>query len=394
MSEPQHDPLWSELLSQLDALPALVFGDSTPDDELHRDEGLRYLLRYLSAGIAMCVEFDDVDHPELGSLIENRRSWGMDNPDTKYGFCRLAPDAAYRVTGDPGSATQLELQVNTGHFADGRFGEWRALSRLETDELVLGADGSVDIVISETRPADAENWMASGPEASYLHVREYFGDWRTERPALFAVERIEAALPAASLVRSDLERRMELLGLWLTAGAKSWAQMGAGLAGAPPGEIVPFTPPQDATGLGGQAYGMGAYRCAADEAVILEVAPPEARYWSLSLATWFWESADIANRQCSVNHTQATVDPDGIARFVISHRDPGHPNWLDPAGYERGTVAVRYLYPEVISPVAYRTCAFDDLAAQLGAAALAVAPDERRATLLSRRRDLVARYRR
>ena len=43
-----------------------------------------------------------------------------------------------------------------------------------------------------------------------------------------------------------------------------------------------------------------------------------------------------------------TLEPDGRARFVIAHRDPGMPNWLDTAGHCRGTVGVRWVGPNVV----------------------------------------------
>ena len=39
---------------------------------------------------------------------------------------------------------------------------------------------------------------------------------------------------------------------------------------------------------------------------------------------------------------------DGSVRFVIAHRDPGVPNWLDTAGHQRGTVGVRWVGPDVV----------------------------------------------
>lgn len=373
--------LWDDLVGAIDQLRGIVYGEGVPADDLHRAEGVRYLLRFLAAGIAVCVEHDDAEHPEIGTLIENRRSWGLDNPDTKYGFTRLLPNATYRIRGTPGSARYQELQVNTGHFADGDFAGWKCRWRWGTDDIDLRPDGT------------AETLLETGPDASYLHVREYFSDWEREEPACWSVERVGATYPPEPLSPSTLEARVDLLIEWLTTGARCWEGLGRGLATGEPGDITPFVPPQDATGLGGQAYGMGAYRCGPDEAVILELRPPVCRYWSLSLATWFWESADIANRQCSINDTQARVDPDGVVRAVIAHRDPGVANWLDPAGYERGTLAVRYLFAETIPTVTCRTVPFGELDRELPDSPR-VSPVERAEILRARRAALVRRYRR
>jgi len=389
--------LWQRFSASVAALPDIVMAGA-PNDELHAAEGIRYLMRYLSAGIAMCVEHDDVDHPEIGTLIENRRSWGLDNPDTKYGFTRVTPGGCYRISGSPGSARHLELQVNTGHFADGDFTGWRALSRWSTDDIVTEADGSVVIEIAPERPDGATNWMATGPDASYLHVREYFSDWANEEPACFVVERVGESPTASQLDLDTLERRMDLLDLWLDVGARCWAELGSGFASGSANDITPFVPSLTATGLGGQAYGMGTYVCGPDEAVIVEFTPPVARYWSLSLATWFWESADIANRSCSINDHTATIDPDGHVRAVISHGDPGCANWLDPAGYVRGTLAVRYLLANSVPTVSLRTIPFDALNEEMTTGALAGSATldsaGRAEQIRTRRVGLAKRYRR
>jgi hypothetical protein len=371
---------WAGFAHRVAALPEIVTAGA-PDGL--GAEGLRYMLRYLAAGIATCIEFDDVTHPELGSLIENRRSWGLDNPDTKYSFTRLAPDATYRVAGDAGTALELEVQVDTGHFADGHFTEWNCLRRWRRGDASLPVDRSGVLSLEFTAPA----------RSSYLHVREYFGDWDTERPALLAVERVGAPLPARPPGLEEMAARIELLGQWLTAGARCWAELGSGLAAAPPGDITPFVPPAEATGLDGQAYGMGGFRCDDDRAVLLEFEPPACRYWSVSLATWFWESPDIANTQCSLNHTQAVTGTDGTVSIVLSQQDPGLANWLDPSGHTEGTIAFRLLDPETLPTLRYRTIRPDEVEYALPQAPR-LAPGERREVLRARRAAVVRRYRR
>ncbi len=391
--------LWGRFAAQVDALADLVWSDSLAHDDLLQAEGMRYLLRYLAAGIEICIEYDDTVHPELGVLIENRRSWGLDNPDTNYGFCRLAPDASYLLTGEPGSARHVEVQVDSGHFADGRFAEWRALSRLTADEMVTDPDGMVRIHIATERPLEARNWMATGPDADFLHVRQYFSDWESERPWGWTIERVGAPYPPTALSPADMEARLDLLGQWLTSGAHCWADLGRGLASTPADRIHAFEAPLTATGLGGQAYGMGGYNCEPDEVVVLDFDPPTARYWSVSLATWFWESPDAANRQCSLNDHQAVVDVDGRVRMVISHDDPGVANWIDTGGHRRGTVAVRFLLADAAPEVRLRRMPRSDmtnaLSADLGGAHTAlVGPAERSEQLRSRRDALTRRYRR
>ena len=379
--------LWERFAAQVANLEGIVMAGSPEGLEA---EGVRYMLRYLAAGISTCVEFDDASHPELGSLIENRRSWGLDNPDTKYSFTRLEPGARYRIAGDPGTALEMEIQVDSGHFADGRFSEWECLQRWRR------GDGSLPLGVGD--PATQAMEFTAPPGAGYLHLREYFGDWESERPAVLTVERLDAPMPPDPLDMDTMAARMDLLGDWLTAGARCWAELGASIAGGAAAadesaELVPFLPPATATGLGGQAYGMVGYSCGSGECLLLEFEPPPCRYWSVSLATWFWESPDIANTQCSLNHTQAPPDADGTVRIVLSQHDPGFANWLDPSGHGTGTIAFRLLDAEALPTMHVTRLQAGDLEAGLPDSER-ITPQRRRETLRARRDAVVRRYRR
>ena len=87
--------------------------------------------------------------------------------------------------------------------------------------------------------------------------------------------------------------------------------------------------------------------------------------WSVALANTWWESMDFGARQSSLNGSQAELDPDGVFRGVIAHRDPGVPNWLDPEGSPRGTLAVRFLFADVTPRPVLRRVALADLGAAL-----------------------------
>ena len=278
-----------------------------PDPIERPAEGLRYLLRFLAAGISVCIEHDDSDTPELGRMIEDRMSWGLDNPDTLYTYTRVRGDADYRIVGRRGSARHVEFQVNTGHYSDGDFTGWRAVSALPGDEVIDSADGGFEIVLSREQPAGTTNWMALDHDASFLLIRQYFDDWESERPWDLAIERTDGTLPPPPLDDDVMAARLGLLLDWLDIGLSCWDNISQGFLAAPVGDITPFIPPDEASGLKGQAYGMAPWRCAPDEAVVLEVHPPACRMWSISLCDRYWQSIDFADRQSSINSSQATL---------------------------------------------------------------------------------------
>ena len=131
-----------------------------------------------------------------------------------------------------------------------------------------------------------------------------------------------------------------------------------------------------------------------DGAVIIEFAPPACRHWSVSLASWFWESIDYATRQSCLNSHQARLDADGVFRGVIAHQDPGVPNWLDPGGHEQGTIAVRFLLAETAPQVEIRSVAAAALRDHLPDDTPRITRTDRAGALARRRRAVWARYRR
>src|SRR5262249_50173103 len=174
------------------------------------------------------------------------------------------------------------------------------------------------------------------------------------------VEQIGYPYPPPALTTDRVEAELELLMQWLATGSRAWDGISRAILANPPGDIQPFLPPPTSSGLKGQSYGFGAWRCAPDEAVILQVTPPPAQMWGLALCDRLWQSIDFAARQSSINGSQARL-VDGHLVAVIAHDDPGLANWLDPAGHTEGTLAVRYLFADELPPVSYRTVARDAL---------------------------------
>jgi len=147
-------------------------------------------------------------------------------------------------------------------------------------------------------------------------------------------------------------------------------------------------------GLRGQTYGMGNFHCAPGEAVLVEFEVPSCHHFGVALANEYWECIGFAARQSSLNRSQSVIDGDGFFRGVIAHEDPGVPNWLDPAGLERGTLTVRFLDAEHTPDVRLERVGAGDLLAWLPADTARITPEARQAALLRRRRAVYRRYRR
>ncbi len=386
--------IWKELCDTLEKSQRFVLGADVPDAPEDRAEGFRYLLRFLAAGINACVEHSDPDHPEFGRMMDLNERWGLDNPDCLYLITTIRGDASYRIHGPVGSALHLDLQVNTGHYAYGAVDAVRTVSSLNLPDLEIDSEGQLEVFLGgEKRGA---NWLPLEDGAQFVLLRQLFNDWEHEEPGNFVIER-EGGPVATPRVRTDqIAERIDRLKSWLEEGGQLWENMSKVMVNREPNSLIVVPPERSGehSGTAGQSYGMGNFHCADDEVVLLEFEPPPCLYWSVSLATWWWEAIDPATRQSSLNGHQAKLDEDGVFRAVISHDDPGVANWLDTAGHRKGTLIARLIDAEAAIEPIYRVVARDELFQHLPADVARLEAAEREGLLRRRREAFVRRYRR
>ena len=181
-----------------------------------------------------------------------------------------------------------------------------------------------------------------------LVVRHFFYDWDTEVASTLNIERIGEATDRrrrgpAEDPRAVVARQLIALGDFVGANLEFFLQFSR------PEKPNTFLPPLDGTAMGAAAENrpvIGSWELGPDEALLIEVTPPEGLYWSYSLGNAWWETIDYAGHQSSLNGHQAVVDDDGMLRVVIAHEDPGVANWLDTAGHSAGPVILRCVRTE------------------------------------------------
>lgn len=388
---------WQRFGEELLRASNIVLGDGVPDSPRMRAEGFRYLTRFLEAGIRLCVSHADPDYPVFGRMIEYTMTWGLDAPDCLYVYAPIRGDACYRIEGDRGSANHIDIQVNTGHYAMGDVASWLTVSSMSGFELASDEDGHFDLVLGGAREdhPDAMNWLPLREDASFLLIRQYFNDWAVEKPADLEIERIGAEYPIPPARSDQVADQLELLESWLARGGALWERMSRSFLSLEPNTLLVHLPESasEHTGMAGQAYGIGNFHCGPDEAVIVEFTPPACHHWSVSLATYYWESIDYATRQTSLNGHQATLDPDGVFRAVIAHTDPGVANWLDTGGHEQGSIAARFLLAQSAPTPELHVVPHTKLSDKLPADTTRIDPATRGEILARRRRAVLRRYR-
>ena len=240
--------------------------------------------------------------------------------------------------------------------------------------------------------------MPLAEHASSLVIRQFFYDWGQEEPAELAIGCIERPNRESHTAETRLDeagavaRQLQALGEFVDASVRFWLdieEMGRSQG------LNMFREPANRTDIGGAEENVtvwGSWELGPDEALVIEVTPPEALYWSVALGNFWWETLDYANHQSSLNGHQAVVDDDGVFRAVVAHRDPGVANWLDTAGFSQGPMIFRWLRATGSPLPATRVVPFAELHGVLPAGTARVDVAERRRVIAARRAGVKRRF--
>lgn len=369
--------IWRKIVSAMGELEKLVWEDPRVQDDLTRAEGVRQLTRLIGGSLPITMETIDPNHPQFLQLLSTRVQWGLPSADCHYLWAPLHGDNVYRISGDRGTARLFDIEIRNDSFA--HLAEWTLHSRLASVE--TGPGNHVEIVLSRTRPEGAVNWVELPPGRCEIVLRQYFYDWNTEQMARLTIVNENASYPPPPLTTQAIHRNLELFCDFLAQVPPVFRKSVEVYYQQPP-NMMGF----HAIDYGFRAltYGKGTYRCAPDEALLLEVPLPRTRYWNIQLSSHFWEARDFHLRQNALNGHQAWVGDDGVFRAVISHRDPGISNWLDAGGHEQGLVTIRYYEADTTPIPTLRRMRFDELASALPADTARVTPEQRARTLRDR----------
>jgi hypothetical protein len=378
------DPVsaYSHLLDRLRESARVVETDPANRNGADLAAGLRHLLVLLAAGIDEVLRFEpDPVLSVAATSTDDAVTWGMECPDCIYTRAVLRGGESYRLFGNRGTARYVGLQTMNGIAAT---------ANELVDELEVDADGNFEVVLSAN--AQDGNWMRIEGDHPTLTVRHFFYDWDTEVASSLSIERIGDAMqpdPHPVATETAVSRQLVALGDFVHDNLAFFLQFGAA---APTNG---FLPPIDRSDMGAAAENrpvIGRWELGPDEALIVEVEPPEGIYWSFSIGNPWWETIHYGRHQSSLNAHQAVVDSDGLVRAVLSARDPGVANWLDTAGHSNGPIILRCVRTTTAPTPSTRVVAFDDIGAELPSDTATVTADERQATLAARRRAVGERF--
>ncbi|MDD9961604.1 MAG: DUF1214 domain-containing protein [Gammaproteobacteria bacterium] len=353
---------WDEFCDTLKAAGASLSFPGTPQDAFNQAEGYRYLSRLARGGLMAFVEHADPNAPVLHRVAHETVKLGADNPDNHYLTAAINGDYEYRITGRRNTVTYLVFGTHVGRY--GQSGGLPPTGHIDATEIELDADGSFELVLSQ-RPQPG-NWLPMTSETGTLIVRQTFADREREEPAELTIERINCAAQdkrPAPLTPQHLDEGLKSAGL-LVAGAPlmfaKWARDFQRHSNA-----LPRFDQDVSNTAGGDpniAYYHSHWALAEDEALVIEVVPPECEYWNFQLNNYWMESLDYRYHRIHTNKHLSRHEADGSIRLVVAHQDPGLANWIETAGHRSGTMCFRWVRAVAHPEPATRVVKLSDLA--------------------------------
>ena len=332
---------WEDFCDTLKSAGQTILAEGSPNSPLDRAEGFRYLSRLTRAALENFLENADPRAPMLHRPVHETAKIGSDNPDNYYQTARISGEHEYRIVGTRGTIHYLDFATQSGGVASS--GDSEQGGHLDASQLEIAEDGSFEIAICcEERPG---NWLRTTPDAESLIVRQTFADRTAEEPAKLRLERVGGVENPAPLTPEALDQGLSsAAGLVVSCAAlfSSWAQ---GFQKNHCNELPKF---DDAVSMGAGGdpnicYYHSYWMLGPEEALVIEVTPPECDAWNFQLNNHWMESLDYRFHTIHVNQHTARYAKDGSVRIVVAHRDPGVENWIDTAGHSQGTMCFRWI---------------------------------------------------
>ena len=333
--------VWAEFCDALKAAGDVVLREGSPRDAFDRAEGFRYLSRLTRVALESYVEFADPAAPVFRRPSHETVKIGADNPDNYYQSAAVSGRYEYRIRGTRGTVHYLGMGTYFGNYgSDDSMGQ---SGYIEAADMQIEKDGSFEIILSCDEKKGV-NWLPMQPETSSLIVRQTFQDRAHEEIAQLSIERLGTDGPPAPLSAEFLDAGLASAVAYVTGTSRLFCDWSEGFK-EHVNQLPAFDPAiaQAAHGDPHIQYYHGYWELGPEEALVVDFTPPDCEYWNFQLNNHWMESLDYRYHTIDVNHHGAVPHDDGSVRLVITHRDPGLPNWLDTAGHSRGTMCLRWI---------------------------------------------------
>lgn len=387
------DTAWAEYQQVVDAARSRALASSWASTPQLRAQAMYYISMLQAFGFNLYMAPRHAYPTFLSHTVFTpvEYQWGAPSPDFRYHWTAIDGARSYRIWGRRGNTRWLDIQAQHGWWGDA---DQRNLANWDVDDFHIDADGGFEAIASaDPQPG---NWMKLDRDSRNicLLVRDVWDDWAGADGAIIHIECLDRREDDSVLLsEAQIAERLGKIA-HMTSYSVDWYQNMSDTVLREAGGVNAFwLPTTSVANVGGNpraVYIQMIYDLADDEALIIECDIPDCKYWSLQLADPWFQTTDYRFHASSLNDRQARRDDDGRVRIVLSPRDAGVPNWVDPAGLNRGLAMWRwYLSPSHPVPTT-TTVKLADIRDHLPGGTPRVTPAER-ADMLALRQAQVAR---
>ena len=260
--------------------------------------------------------------------------WGIDNPDSIYRVIPVDVDQSYIISGQLG-----RQQFNENHFT-----LWD--TNMKTIGLISGQDldtdenGFFEISVDSSAAKGRKNHIQTTAGAKEFYIRDVMIDWLNDRPNTLNIELLHDGHGKNEINKSNI---MEICKRYMRKWATNTTRWNQQALSKPTNEFS-FKIDRDTDGaLKNQIYVLGHFSLPSeDHCILLQISLVGANYFIAPITNIWGTTNDIVNRTGSLNNTQAKSNVDGTYTFVLSLKDPGIYNWLDPCDMSEGILTLRW----------------------------------------------------
>ena len=323
---------------------------------------------------------------------------GQNGQDFLYGVVFIDGTQTYRLKGRMGDITLFLLQILNGLFGEK---DVKAYGNYDWADFKIEPDGTFEVILSPEKHAG--NWIRVDPTVGYqfILIRRALPNWDGD-PGELSLERI-SELPDDHYDADEFDeaamatriRRAALFLRYLTHDFNINLYDWYGKNSNTQKNNLTLLPGTVTSEVGSPTsqYAMAVFELNDDEALLIEMdRKPDGAYWSFQLGDVWSRSLDFTSRQSSLNDHEALPDGDGKLRIVVSQRDPGIGNWLDPCGRIEGTVVFRNYRAKTPDVPNSRVVKLAELANLLPKDTRRVSPEARKQEMIRRRKAMRRLY--
>jgi hypothetical protein len=330
---------WEEFCDQIKLAGTVLKYSGSPQDPFNQAEGIRYLTRLTRAGLEAFVEYSDPAFPVLRRMVHETVKMGADNPDNYYFNAQISGNYSYRITGKRNTVHYIGFFTQNGNY--GSTGGLAPCGVLEGKDLAVDSDGNFEIILSKS--PQGRSWLKIEEETSLVMVRQTFLNRFEEVPAELKIENLDGRKAPEPITAKMIDEGLKTASMFVAGAPLLFARWANGFKKHV--NRLPLFDPKVSNAAGGDAsiiYYHSYWNLEPDEALLITVKPPQCESWNFQLNNYWMESLDYRYFTICVSKGNAHNEKDGSVRVIVSHNDPGLPNWINTCGHSEGTMCWRW----------------------------------------------------